>query len=46
MIGVAFYVITTSIAFISTTASLLLFAALPFVYMIPSKVDSYFKKSD
>jgi uncharacterized membrane protein len=46
LIGVVFYVVTTSIAFISTKVSLILFAALPFVYMIPSKVDSYFKKSD
>jgi uncharacterized membrane protein len=46
MIGVVFYVLTTFIAFISTTISLILFAALPFVYMIPSKVDSYFKKGD
>jgi uncharacterized membrane protein len=46
MVGVVFYVVTTAIAFISTTTSLVLFAALPFVYMIPSKVDVYFKKGD
>ena len=46
LIGVVFYIVTTLIAFVSTTVSLILFAALPFVYMLPSKFDSYFKKID
>ena len=39
MLGVAFYIITTAFAFISTKVSLILFAALPFFYMFSSKVD-------
>jgi uncharacterized membrane protein len=42
-IGIVFYGITTLIAFYSTTISLLLFTLLPFLYMLPSKVDKYFK---
>jgi uncharacterized membrane protein len=44
MIGVTFYIATTAIAFYSTKLSLVLFAVLPFLYMIPSRGDSFFKK--
>src|SRR5947209_2408837 len=37
LVGIAFYVITTLVAFYSTSVSLILFAILPFFYMIPSK---------
>jgi len=46
LIGIAFYVVTTVVAFFSTKVSLILFAALPFLYMFPSRVDKYFKKDD
>ena len=44
--GIGFYVITTLLAFYSTILSLILFAALPFFYMIPSKGDIYFRLRD
>ena len=46
LIGIAFYVVTTSVAFFSTKISLVLFAALPFLYMFPSRMDKYFKKDN
>jgi uncharacterized membrane protein len=45
LIGIAFYVITNLLAFYSTTISLILFAALPFLYMLPSRIDAFFKPS-
>lgn len=46
LIGIAFYVVTTAVAFFSTKLSLVLFAALPFLYMFPSRVDKYLRKND
>ncbi|MDP4220701.1 MAG: TMEM175 family protein, partial [Bacteroidota bacterium] len=44
--GIGFYIVTTAIAFLSTRISLVLFAALPFMYMFRSRVDNYFKEDD
>src|SRR5439155_23725231 len=44
LIGIAFYIVTTFLAFFSTKLSLILLAALPFFYMFPSQVDKFFRK--
>ena len=46
LIGIGFYIATTLVAFLSTTTSLFLFAALPFFYMIRSRGDELYKKED
>ena len=46
LIGIGFYIATTLIAFFSTTISLILYAALPFFYMIRSKGDEMYKKGE
>lgn len=43
LVGIVFYIISTLACFISTKISLVLFALVPFIYMIPSSIDTFLK---